>query len=71
MMNIGFDQIKSYTDGKAGFIVGICEQIGLGEVFDRHLTQVTGRQPEISYGVLAQMMLVNMADDHHPLSRLN
>lgn len=70
-MNIGFDQIKSYTDGKAGLIIGICEQVGLNEVFDRHLTQLTGRPPEISYGVLAQMMLVNMADDHHPLSRLS
>lgn len=31
----------------------------------------TGRPPELTYGTLAQMMLVNMCDDHHPLSRLD
>lgn len=70
-MNFSFDDIKSYTDGKAGLIVGLCEQIGVGQVFDKHLTQHSGRPADISYGTLAQMMLVNMADDHHPLSRLN
>lgn len=71
MMNIDFNQIKSYTDGKAGLIVGLCEQIGLSEVFDRNLTQPTGRPAELPYGVLAELMLINMADNHHPLSRLN
>lgn len=69
-MDIRFDQIQSYYNGKAGLIAGLCEQIGLGEIFDRHLTQPTGRPAEIPYGILAQMMLINIADDHHPLSRL-
>lgn len=70
-MDIRFDQIKSYTNGKAGLITGLCEQIGVNDVFDQHLTQPTGRPPEIPYGTLAQMMLVNIADDHHPLSRMH
>lgn len=69
-MHIDFSSIRSYTDGKAGFMVGLFEQMGLTQVFDKHLTQPGGRPPEIPYGILAEMMLVNMADDHHPLSRL-
>lgn len=70
-MNIQFDQIKSYSNGKAGLITGLCEQIGVNDVFDQCLTQPAGRPPEISYGTIAQMMLVNLSDDHHPLSRMH
>lgn len=70
-MDIRFDQIKSYTNGKAGLITGLCEQIGVTEIFNRHLMQPAGRPPEIPYGTLAEMMLVNIADDHHPLSRMD
>lgn len=70
-MDIRFDQIKSYSNGKAGLITGLCEQIGITEIFNRHLMQPTGRPPEIPYGTLAEMMLVNIADDHHPLSRMD
>lgn len=70
-MNISFDQITPYRNGKAGLIAGLCQEIGLDKIFDEHLTKHTGRPVDISYGQLAQMMLVTMADDHHPLSRLN
>lgn len=70
-MNIGFDQITSYYDGKAGLIAGLCQQINLDKVFDQHLEKNTGRPPEIPYGSLVQLMLINIADDHHPLSRLD
>ena len=70
-MDIRFDQIKSYSNGKAGLITGLCEQIGVNDVFNQLLTQPAGRPPEIPYGTLAQMMLVNIADDHHPLSRMH
>jgi len=69
-MNIDFSNVHTYTDGKAGLMVGLSDQMGLGKVFDTHLTQHGGRPPEIPYGVLAQMMVVNMADDHHPLSKM-
>ena len=69
-MKISFDQIIPYRNGKAGLIIGLCEQIGLGEIFDEYLTQHTGRPAEISYGHMAQMMLVTIADEHHPLYRL-
>lgn len=70
-MKIDFNQVKSYYDGKAGLITGLCQEINLHRVFDQHLEKPSGRQPEIPYGSLAQMMLINIADDHHPLSRLD
>jgi transposase len=70
LLKIDFSKIHSYTDGKAGFMVGLFEEMNLGSVFDKHLTKPSGRPWDIPYGILAQMMLVNMADDHHPLSRL-
>ena len=70
-MTIDFNQITPYRDGKAGFIAGLSQQIGLDATFNNALEQHTGRPTEIPYGSLAQMMLINMADDHHPLSRLD
>lgn len=69
-MGLSFEQIIPYYSGKAGLIIGICEQIGLGKIFDEHLTSHNGRPTDIQYGHLAQMMLVTMADEHHPLYRI-
>ena len=70
-MKIDFNQVKSYYNGKAGLIAGLCQEINLQKVYDQHLEKNTGRPVEIPYGSLAQMMLINVADDHHPLSRLD
>ena len=70
-MNFNFDQIAPYFDGKAGFIAGLSQQIEVDHIFSKALEQHTGRPPEISYGALVQLMLINIADDHHPLSRLD
>jgi transposase len=70
-MKIDFGQIKSFYDGKAGLIAGLCQQVGLDTIFDKHLEQPVGRPVDIPYGILAQLMLINIADDHHPLSRLD
>lgn len=70
-MNIEFNQIKSFYDGKAGLLTGLAQQVNLPSIIDTHLTKHTGRAPDIPYGSLAQMMLINIADDHQPLSRLN
>jgi hypothetical protein len=70
LLKIDFSKIHSYNDGKAGFMLGLFEEMNLDSVFDKHLTKPGGRPSDIPYGILAQMMLVNMADDHHPLSRI-
>lgn len=65
-----FNQITPYHDGKVGFIAGLAQQIGIDHIFNVALEKHTGRPADIPYGSLAQMMLMNMADEHHPLSRL-
>ncbi|MHB1394962.1 MAG: IS1634 family transposase [Clostridia bacterium] len=60
-----------YNDGKASLIVSLCETLGIPTVFDTSLTSESGRPPEIPYGVLAMMMMVNMCDDHKPLYLLD
>lgn len=62
-----FDNIETYSHGKLNFKVGLCERINLPEVFNKYFEQQMGRPAEIPYGILAEMMLANMCDDHHPL----
>ena len=68
---INYENIKPHFDGKAGLIAGLSQQIGLDKIFNDALEKHTGRPVDIPYGTLAQMMLINIADDHHPLSRLD
>jgi transposase len=70
-MNFDFSQIKSHFDGKAGLIAGLCQEINLHTIIDDHLSKKAGRPTDYPYGSLAQMLLINIADDHHPLSRLD
>jgi transposase len=70
-MTFDFKNINPHFDGKAGLIAGLSQQIGLDRIFDNALEKHNGRAPEIPYGSLAQLMLINMADEHHPLSRLS
>jgi len=62
--------VETYTVGKEGFIVALCEALGVPALIDQSLTSPTGRPPEIPYGVLAMMMMVNMCDDHRPVYKL-
>lgn len=66
-MGNSLNNIETYSDGKLNFMVGLCERINLPNVFNNYLEQPNGRPAEIPYGILAEMMLVNMCDDHHPL----
>jgi len=71
MMMVDPNIVETYTVGKEGFIVALCEALGVPQLIDNLLSSPTGRPPEIPYGVLAMMMMVNMCDDHHPLYLLN
>lgn len=62
--------VETYTIGKEGFIVALCESLGVPEIINKALGSVNGRPPDIPYGIDAMMMMVNMCDDHMPLSRL-
>lgn len=63
--------VETYSVGKEGFIVALCEALGVSRLIDQSLTSPTGRPPEIPYGILAMMMMVNMCDDHHPMYLLD
>lgn len=63
--------VETYTVGKEGFIVALCEALGVPQLIDESLSSPTGRLSEIPYGILAMMMMVNMCDDHHPLYLMN
>lgn len=63
--------MEMYYDGKMNFVVGLCEQLRLPEVFNLNLEKSLGRKTNIPYGIMAEMMIVNICDDHHPLYLLN
>jgi len=63
--------MEMYYDGKMNFMVGLCEQIKLPEVFNLNLEKSLGRRTDIPYGIMAEMMIVNICDNHRPLSLLN
>ena len=52
-------------------MVGLCEQLKLPEIFNINLQKNPGRNTDIPYGVMAEMMIVNICDNHSPLYRLN
>jgi hypothetical protein len=62
--------VETYTIGKEGFIVALYESLGVPEIINKALGSVNSRPPDIPYGVDA-MMMVNMCDNHMPLSRLH
>jgi len=63
--------MEMYSHGKMNFMVGLCEQLNLPELFNLNLQKNSGRNTDIPYGVMAEMMIVNICDDHSPLYRLN
>lgn len=62
--------VDTYVAGQEGFIVGLCEALGLPETFNQALESINGRPVDIPYGIDAMIMMVNMCHDHRPLSRL-
>ena len=65
------DSMKMNIDGKLNLIVGVCQKIGLAEIFNKHVTKDLGRKPDIPYGIVAEMMIVNIMDGYHPLYKIN
>jgi len=70
-MDSNFNETTAYSEGKASLIVGLSETLGIPALFDNLLTGESGRPPEVPYGVLAMMMMVNMCDNHKPLYLLD
>ena len=52
-------------------MVGLCKQLRLSEVFNLNLEKSLNWNTDIPYGVIAEIMIVNIYDDHKPLYMLN
>lgn len=66
MINI-MDKVRTYCHGRINFIAGVCENLKVSKVFNEALSKGNGRRPCISYGTMAEMMIVNLYDSHKPL----
>lgn len=62
--------VMTYTIGKEGFIVALCESLEVTRIIDEALTSNYGRPLDIPYSIDALLMLVNMCYDHRPIYRL-
>ncbi|MBZ9686000.1 DUF4277 domain-containing protein [Clostridium estertheticum] len=52
------------------FTVGLCESMGVPDIFNKYLDSECGRTSDIPYGVLAEMLIVNICSTHQPLYHL-
>ncbi|AZV57649.1 DUF4277 domain-containing protein [Clostridium sp. AWRP] len=66
MENI-LENVRAYFHGKMNFAAGICKKLKVSEIIEKSLSKSNGRKPDISYGTLAEMMIVNLCDSHKPL----
>jgi len=63
-------KINTFLEGKAALVASMCKKLKLTAIMNENLTSDLGRKPEIAYGTLIEMMIVNMCDDHKSLSQL-
>jgi len=63
------DEINVFSDGKLQLAVGLCEKIGITDLFNRHLEKNEGRPADIPPGIEAAIMIASIVDDgYKPLS---
>ncbi|HXG06227.1 MAG TPA: IS1634 family transposase [Nitrososphaera sp.] len=65
--------IKTYTHGDLTLIAAICRKIGIRVVVDQAVESRTsqfGRPSDISYGLVAEILLTIICTGHHPLYRI-
>ncbi|MCK9221591.1 MAG: DUF4277 domain-containing protein [Limnochordia bacterium] len=63
--------VQTFANGKPRFIAGVVEVFNIPQIIDDALTPTRGRKPDIPYGTVAKLMLINLCDDHHPLYLLD
>ena len=44
---IDLNQVRTFTDGRLQFFVGLCEKIGLPQIINKHMQKATGRPFDI------------------------
>ena len=69
---IDWNQVRTFSDGRLQFFVGICEKVGLPQIINQHMQKATGRPFDIPPAVAAMMLMAPMAQEgYHPLYQLN
>lgn len=70
-MDVSGLDVMSYHDGKLAFVSGVLDKLRVVEIITQRLSQTSGRPASLPYGNTAKLMILNIADSHHPLSRLD
>jgi len=61
--SIDINSVNTYVDGRLQLIVGLCEKMGVKDIFNKHLGKETGRPPDIPAGIEAEIMLAGICSD--------
>lgn len=71
LKDMGLD-VTTFFNGRPAFIAGVLDAMHIPQAFDQAHAEhrEVGRVPDIAYGVLAKLLLVNICDQHHPLYRM-
>jgi len=54
------EMFNGWSDGKLQLIVGLCEKMGVKDVFNKHLEKETGRPSDIPAGIEAEIMIAGI-----------
>jgi transposase len=66
---VDINNVNVWSDGKLQLAVGLCEKIGIIDLFNKHLENSLGRPSDIPAGTEAAIMIASIADDgYKPLS---
>ncbi|MDO9533741.1 MAG: IS1634 family transposase [Bacillota bacterium] len=60
---IDIDSVDVYSHGRLQLIVGLCEKMGVKDVFNRYLENKMGRPPDIPAGIEAEIMIAGICVD--------
>ena len=64
-------EIESYDHGKATFVAAVCKKLNVPDIINHHLSKSNGRKPDISYGIMSQMLISNLCYARRPLYLLD
>ena len=68
-IKVDVNSVDVYSDGRLQLIVGLCEKMGVKDIFNRHLEKEVGRPSDIPAGVEAEVMIAGICieEGYRPL----
>jgi hypothetical protein len=58
------EALNGWSEGRLQLIVGLCEKVGVKEIFNKHLEKEMGRPSDIPAGIEAEIMIVGICADN-------